>query len=129
MIRFKFKLSVLVAFFLGSLPFQYGTSSAQRTEFTSKACVAQIKIPKDDRVYNVLATTLEGRVHLTCPVNVKKEDMATIYVLNENGLCSHNTLFGYSIVSRKIVTGADAARLYNLCSGVSPSENKIPNKT
>ena len=105
--------------------FVLSTMSAGGTENAADSCVARIKVPRDDRVYSVLANPTYGKVHLTCPINVKKQDEATIYILDEGGLCSRDMLFGYPVISHQLVSRVEANNMYNDCSGVTPSARQV----
>lgn len=82
------------------------------------ACIASIHVPPDDQVYANLAVAKYNKVHMTCPINVRKQRAAKIYILHGKDICERAELFGYSVVSHKLVTDIEARRMYGECSGV-----------
>jgi hypothetical protein len=82
-------------------------------------------------VYVKLAEAKYDKIHMTCPINVRKQRTAKIYILHGKDICGRAKLFDYSVISHKLVTDAYARRAYGECSGIIQSSNKPsrPNHT
>jgi len=94
---------------------------------SDKACVVTVQVAQNNEVYRNLAVLKYGKMHMTCPVNVATKKTATIYILHEGGVCLRGHLFGYTVLSRKMLTNANARVLYDQCSGVIRLNNRTIN--
>jgi hypothetical protein len=57
---------------------------------------------------------------MTCPINVKTQDEARIFILQAGHLCKDSKPFGYPAISYQPIPAATAKRQYQQCSGVIP---------
>lgn len=116
----KVTLLLLLIICLSLFSSRYASAREQLLD----ACVASIRVPSDNHVK--LAEAKYDKIHMTCPINVKKENTAKIYILHGKDICGRTKLFDYSVISHKLVTDAYARSMYDECSGVIHSSNKLP---
>lgn len=110
-------LTILALFLLVS---QLQEARAAKPAPLRDACSVKVRIPQDDSVYSNLVVLKYNKLHMTCPVNVRRQSTAKIYILRARDICSKSTLFGYPVISRQLLTDDEARRSYNQCSGVIP---------
>jgi uncharacterized protein with FMN-binding domain len=111
----------LVSFVLVAAGFSlacYAASQHSAEQKSTDACIASVRVPANDGVYANLAVAQYYKIHMTCPINVKEQRIAIIYILHGREVCNSTNLFGFPVVSRKIVTDREARKAYGECSGV-----------
>jgi len=96
-------------------PPQAGASPATKV---AQACMASIRVPASDAVYENLVVPRDGKVSLTCPVNIRSLQVATVFILNGADFCRHTRLFGYPVLRHSVMANTDARKRYDACSGV-----------
>ena len=115
------KLEACFKPFCIAVPLCVGLAADGKSEInkvSADACAVVLKTPDRNAAYRNLVLPQDGLVHLTCPISQSGDAVAKVFILGGAEYCKSTKMFGFTVLSRKILPNKSANRQYSQCSGV-----------